>query len=82
MMCLAVPGRILEIDGDQALVDMQGNRLRISVVLTPEVTVGSWVLAHAGFAISQVDEAEARETWEYLRELQIDPAEESGGSDG
>lgn len=67
-MCLAVPAKIVERQGDDATVDLQGNRLRISVLLTPEVGLGDWVLVHAGFAITQLDEREARETWEYLRE--------------
>ena len=66
-MCLAVPGRIIEQSDNQAVIDLQGNRLKISTLLTPEATVGDWVLAHAGFAISLIDEAEALETWEWLR---------------
>ncbi len=67
-MCLAVPGKIIERHGDDAVVDLQGNRLKISVALTPAVEIGSWVLVHAGFAITQLSETEARETWDYLRE--------------
>lgn len=68
-MCLAVPGRILECGGEDAVVDLLGNRLKISTVLTPEAKVGDWVLIHAGFAITQIDESDALETWEYLREV-------------
>ncbi len=66
-MCLAVPAKVIECSGDEAVVDLQGSSLKISRVLTPEAGVGDWVLVHAGFAISQVDEAEARQTWDYLR---------------
>lgn len=66
-MCLAVPGKLLEIEGDNALVDLQGNRLRISRRLTPEAEVGEWVLVHAGFSIARLSETEALETWDYLR---------------
>jgi hydrogenase expression/formation protein HypC len=66
-MCLAVPAQVVEADGDQALVDLQGNRLRISTALTPHVAPGEWVLVHAGFAITTVDERDALETWDYLR---------------
>ena len=66
-MCLAVPGKVIECHGDEAVVDMQGNTLRVSRVLTPEVDRGDWVLVHAGFAITRLDEAEAKETWDYLR---------------
>lgn len=66
-MCLAVPGKVMSCDGADALVDMQGNRVRISRVLTPAATPGDWVLVHAGFAITTLDEADALETWDYLR---------------
>ena len=75
-MCLAVPGKIIEQSGEEATVDLQGNRLKVSTALTPEVVVGDWVLVHAGFAITQLDEAEARETWEYLRQVLGDPRDE------
>jgi len=66
-MCLAVPGKVMERDGDQAVVDLQGNRLTVSTMLTPEAGPGDWVLIHAGFAITQLEEKDALETWEYLQ---------------
>lgn len=75
-MCLAVPGQIIEHRDDEATVDLQGNRLKVSMVLTPEAGVGDWVLVHAGFAITQLDEDEARETWDYLRQAFGDPPDE------
>lgn len=70
-MCLAVPGMVLERRGDLAQVDFQGNRLEISLALTPDAAPGDWVLVHAGFAIGELAEAEARETWAYLRQAGI-----------
>jgi hydrogenase expression/formation protein HypC len=81
-MCLAVPARVIESDGEEAVVDLQGSRLKISRVLTPEANVGDWVLVHAGFAISQIDEDEARQTWEYLKEideLNAEAIDDAGG---
>ena len=72
-MCLAVPGRILSIDGSggaigrTALVDFQGSRLEASLAMTPEAAVGDWILVHAGFALTILDEKEARETYDSLR---------------
>jgi len=76
-MCLAVPGRIVEILGDDggsapalgpvATVDFQGSRVEVSLAMAPEASVGQWVLVHAGFAIAVLDEDEARGTWEYLQ---------------
>jgi len=70
-MCLAVPGQIIARDGDEATVDFQGTRVNVSVVLTPDVAVGGWVLVHAGLALQELDPAEARTTWEYLRAAEV-----------
>ncbi len=69
-MCLAVPARVLSIAGQEAEVDFSGVRRRISVVLTPEVRVGDYVVIHTGFAISVLDEAEALETLKLFEELE------------
>lgn len=66
-MCLAVPGKIVECEGDEATVAFEGNRLRVSRVLTPKAGPGDWVLVHAGFAISTIPESSAMETWDYLK---------------
>jgi len=68
-MCLAVPGKILSISDDTASVDFQGTTRAVSLVMTPDAKCHDWVLVHAGFAIAQVDEAEARQTWDYLAEI-------------
>lgn len=68
-MCLAVPTKILEVEGQQAEAEIGGVRRRISVVLTPEVRPGDYVLVHAGFAISILDEDEARESLDLFKEL-------------
>jgi len=81
-MCLAVPAKVIECNGDEAVVDLQGSTLKISRLLTPEVTRGDWVLVHAGFAITQLDEAAAKETWDYLRQAFPDLAEGPGAAGG
>jgi len=81
-VCLAVPGRIIEISGEMALVDVQGNRTRISCVLTPDARPNDWVLVHAGFAISQLDERLARETWDFLDSSGRDSAADVEGHRG
>lgn len=68
-MCLAVPGRVIEMRGDDAVVDLQGNRVRVSRALTPDALVDDWVLVHAGFAITKMEEHEAKETWAYLNSM-------------
>ncbi|SPF33628.1 Hydrogenase expression/formation protein HypC [Candidatus Sulfotelmatobacter kueseliae] len=74
-MCLAVPGRVVEITdtGDiafrRAKVDFGGVRKEINLAYTPEAEVGKYVLVHVGFAISVIDEAEAQRVFQYLEEL-------------
>lgn len=68
-MCLAVVGRIEEIKGDVAIAEIMAVRREISIVLTPEVKVGDYVMIHAGFAINLIDEEEAKKTEELLREV-------------
>ena len=68
-MCLAIPARIVELDGDRAVVDAMGNRWRAKTTLLPDAGIGDLVLVHAGFAISLVDEEEAKETWRLLAEI-------------
>jgi len=68
-MCLAVPARIVELEGDRAVVDAMGNRWKAKTTLLPEATLGDLVLIHAGFAISLVDEEEAKKTWQLLAEI-------------
>jgi hydrogenase expression/formation protein HypC len=80
-MCLAVPGKIIEVCGTDAKVDFQGSRREVSLVLTPEAGVGDWVLVHAGFAINTVTEADARETWGYLTAIAAANNELPGAQD-
>ena len=68
-MCLAIPARIIELEGDKAVVDAMGNRFKAKTTLLPDIKLGDLVLVHAGFAISQVDEEEAKKTWELISEI-------------
>jgi len=69
-MCLAVPAKIVQLEGTNATADLHGNRVQISTMLTPEVRLGDWVLVHAGFAIQQLDEAAAMETFAILQDVE------------
>lgn len=73
-MCLAIPGKVLSISGDDPLtrmgkVDFSGVVKQASLAYVPEVRVGDYVIVHVGFALSKVDEAEARKVFEYLRQM-------------
>jgi hydrogenase expression/formation protein HypC len=75
-MCLAVPAKIESIDGQRAIVALAGNRFEAIVALVPEAKVGDWVLVHAGFAITTLDEKDARETYSLMKEAGMLAAEE------
>ena len=68
-MCLAIPALVKSIEGHQAEVDIDGVTRQVSIQLTPDAKVGDYVLLHTGYAINIIDEAEAQETLELLREL-------------
>ena len=74
-MCLAIPGKITTISGDDPLtrmgkVDFGGILKEASLAYVPEAKVGDYVIVHVGFAISRLDEAEAKKVFEYLREME------------
>jgi len=68
-MCLAIPTRIIEIKGTNAVVEFGGVHKDIGLQLVPDARVGDYVLLHAGFAIQRLDEKEALETLKLLEEL-------------
>jgi len=68
-MCLAIPVKVVSIDGDLAEAEIGGVRRRVSVAFTPEAKIGDYVLLHTGYAIGVVDEAEAEETLKLLEEI-------------
>ena len=68
-MCLAVPVKVLEIDGEKAMVELGGLVRPASLMLVPDTQVGDYVLLHAGFAIQRLDETEAEETLRLFAEI-------------
>ena len=71
-MCVAYPGKVLEINNRTAEVDFNGNIARVNIGLV-DVHEGDYVLVHAGMAIEAMNEEKARgllEVWEQLRELE------------
>jgi hydrogenase expression/formation protein HypC len=75
-MCLAVPGRVVSVIAEEGLglrrgkVDFGGVQKEICLAYTPEASLGDYVLVHVGFALSVVDEAEARKIFDALSEMQ------------
>lgn len=72
-MCLAIPGKLIEITSDHGLrtgrVNFGGIVKQVCLEYTPEVEPGDYVLVHVGFALSKVDEQEAAKTYKALEEL-------------
>jgi len=72
-VCLAIPGKILEIQGEAPLraarVQFGGIVRQVSLDFVPEAGVGDYVMVHVGFAISRVDAAEAERTYKILEEM-------------
>ena len=73
-MCLAVPGKILSIEEADATfrngrVDFAGIVKQVNLSYVPEAKIGDYVVVHVGFALSIIDEAEARQVFDYLREM-------------
>jgi hydrogenase expression/formation protein HypC len=74
-MCLAVPGKLLTIEGDDPLlrtgkVSFGGVVKPVNLAYLPEAQVGDYVIVHVGFAISKLDEDEAQKVFEYLRQME------------
>lgn len=69
-MCLGVPMKIISRDGDSIVAEVDGVQKEASIMLLgEEVTVGDYVIVHAGFAISRLDEEYAEETIRLMREI-------------
>ena len=68
-MCLAVPAQIKRIEEEMAEVDLGGVTLNVGLAMTPDAKVGDYVIVHAGYAISILDEEEALETLRLFQEL-------------
>jgi hydrogenase expression/formation protein HypC len=67
-MCLAIPSKITQIENNIAVIDVDGVRRECSLLLVEDAQVGDYVIVHAGFAISKLDETAALETLALLKE--------------
>ena len=70
-MCIAIPMNVIEINGEMGVVENNGVRRKVGLQLLDQVEKGDWVLIHAGFAISKLDEKEAEETLTLLKEAKL-----------
>jgi hydrogenase expression/formation protein HypC len=70
-MCLGIPSKIIEMDDVRRTgkIDYLGTKVKTNFALLDDIKIGDWVIVHAGFAISKLDEKDARETLDMLREI-------------
>lgn len=71
-MCVAIPMQIIEIKGDKARVSYQDVIRETSLILIEDPKIGEWVLMHSGYAISKIDDEEAKKTIEMFDEIARD----------
>lgn len=68
-MCLAVPMKLIERDGDRGTVEVGGAHSTIVLSLVPDAQIGDWLVVHAGYALEILDEQEAELTLNLLRQM-------------
>jgi hydrogenase expression/formation protein HypC len=73
-MCLAVPLKLIQVDGEHGVVELGGIRRKVNLAFVEDARPGEYVVVHTGFAITRMDEAEAAETLRLLNEC-IEKAE-------
>ena len=66
-MCLAIPSKIIKIENNMAVIDVEGVRREASLMLIDDAKVGDFVIVHAGFAINKINAVEAQEALDLLR---------------
>jgi hydrogenase expression/formation protein HypC len=69
-MCLAIPAKVIKVEGPVALVSIENVEYTASLLLLENVNPGDYVLLHAGFAIEKIDPEEAEETMRLLMEIE------------
>ena len=68
-MCLAIPGEIVEINDDHALVDFGGTRSMVNTAFIPDLKVGDYVIVHVGYAIQKMTREEAEESLRLIDQM-------------
>jgi hydrogenase expression/formation protein HypC len=69
MMCLGIPMKVIQLDGDTAVAEAGGIRKDVRLDLVSDITIGDYILIHTGFAIEKLDPKEAVETLELIKEV-------------
>ena len=80
-MCLAIPSKITKIENGIGTIDVDGVKRTASLVLVEDVSVGDYVIVHAGFALHKIDEKAAKESLNFLKEAAVFGDERDKGID-
>ena len=75
-MCLAIPGRVIEISGETAKVSIEGLVVEAGIAIAEDIAVGDYVVVHAGFILQKMSDAEAEEELDIIRTYAIGPGEQ------
>ncbi len=79
-MCLSIPAEVISIEGEQALVSIDGTKVHVSAMLLNDLRPGDFVLIHSGFAIQTIDRQEAEASLEVIRHMRdIRPGQGGAG---
>ena len=70
-MCIAIPMEVKEIKGRMGVVEHKGVQREVGLMLLEDLKIGDWVLIHAGFAISKLNQKDAEETLSLLKEAEL-----------
>jgi len=81
-MCLALPCKVVAIDGDNATIDVSGMKKEISLALMDDVVVGDYVIVHVGYALTKLDPEEAEKTLALFAEMGRDALESAMQANG
>lgn len=68
-MCLAVPMKVVQIDGEFGIAELGGLRRKVNLQLLPKIKVGDYIIVHAGFGIEKLGAEEAEETLRMINEI-------------
>jgi hydrogenase expression/formation protein HypC len=68
-MCLAVPMKIVQINGEFGIAELGGLRHKVNLQLLPQIKVGDYIIVHAGFGIEKLDAERAEETLRIINEI-------------
>ncbi|MDO9547964.1 MAG: HypC/HybG/HupF family hydrogenase formation chaperone [Candidatus Marinimicrobia bacterium] len=74
-MCLAIPMKVIKVDGNEAIAEVGGAEYRANLTILPDIKIGDYIIVHAGFAIEKLDEEAALETlqiWQDIAEFDQD----------